>query len=61
MDKTIFFTLVRSIGEHQAANLLIDSLRNFGGDLSRSPFWVFEADPERAPCGDLVQVGAQVI
>jgi hypothetical protein len=61
MDKTIFFTLVRSIGERQAANLLIDSLRNFGGDLSRSPFWVFEADPERAPCGDLVQVGAQVI
>jgi len=61
MDQTIFFTLVRSIRERNAARLLIDSLRSFGGDLSRSPFWVFEADPENAPCGDLVQLGAQVI
>lgn len=61
MDQTIFFTLVRSLRERNAAWLLIDSLRSFGGELSRSPFWVFEADPERAPCDDLVQLGAQVI
>lgn len=61
MEKTIFFTLVRSVGERQAAHLLIDSLREFGGALSRSPFWVFEADPEGAPCGELLQAGAQVI
>ena len=61
MDQTIFFTLVNSIEGRQAARLLIDSLRSFGGELSRSPFWVFEADPKGAPCGELVQIGAQAI
>jgi len=61
MGLTIFFTLVRSIAERQAARLLIESLRSFGGDLCHSPFWVFEADPESAPCAELVQIGAQAI
>jgi len=61
MDQTIFFTLVRSIAERRATRLLIDSLRSFGGELSRSPFWVFEADPGGATCGELVQIGAQTI
>jgi len=61
MDQTIFFTMVSSIEERQAARLLIDSLRSFGGELSRSPFWVFEADPKGVSCAELVQIGAQAI
>lgn len=61
MGSTIFFTLVRSKAELRSAKILIDSLRTFGGVLSQSPFWVFEADPKNASCAELIQAGAQVI
>jgi hypothetical protein len=49
----LFATLVRSHEDHTDARRLIASLRAFGGGLSGSPFWVFEADPAAAPCLDL--------
>ena len=61
MGQTVFFTLVRSVAERRSTKMLIDSLRTFGGTLSQSPFWVFEADPENVSCAGLIQAGAQLI
>ncbi len=41
--------------------MLIDSLRAFGGVLDNCPIWVFETNPQRAPCQDLTGNGVQVI
>ena len=48
-SQTCFFTLVGS--QHGARNAvrLIDSLRSFGGPLSQSPVWVFDAQPQNDP------------
>jgi hypothetical protein len=59
--QTIFLTLVRSIGERARARLLIDSIRSFGGTLSDSLIWLFEADPHQAPCESLQDAGVQVL
>lgn len=56
----VFVTLVGGAGSREKAKLLIDSLRTFGGSTSRCPIWVFEADPEGAPCADLAGDGVQV-
>jgi hypothetical protein len=46
LDKTVFLTLVRSSEEKKAAELLIGSLRRFGGLMGNSPIWVFTVNPE---------------
>jgi hypothetical protein len=33
--------------------MLIESIRTFGGTMSKHPVWLFEADPQKAPCGNL--------
>lgn len=35
------------------ARVLLDSIRTFGGELRNYPFWVVEADPERARIREL--------
>jgi hypothetical protein len=59
-DRAVFLTLVRSAGERPYARLLIDSIRAFGGDLSRCPVWLFETDPRNASCGSLKGPDTQV-
>jgi hypothetical protein len=61
VDETVFVTLVRTSGEKSRARLLVESLRSFGGALSQCPFWLFEANPQAVPCGDLESVEAQVL
>jgi hypothetical protein len=61
VDRTVFVTLVCTTGERYRARLLIDSLRAFGGALSRCPVWLFEADPVAAPCAGLASEGVRVI
>jgi hypothetical protein len=53
IDKIVFLTLVRSPSERSCARFLIDSIRSFGGTLSHCPIWLFEADPQAAPCNSL--------
>ena len=61
VDRTVFVTLVCTPGERYRARLLVDSLRAFGGALSRCPVWLFEADPVAAPCAGLVGERVRVI
>lgn len=60
-DSTVFVTLVRSTEERARARLLMDSIRAFGGDQSRCPIWLFEANHDQAPCGELAGEGVQVL
>ena len=43
---TCFLTLVRSEQEARRADLLVQSLRAFGGKLADCPVWVYSTDPE---------------
>lgn len=61
VDRVVFVTLVRTAGERSCARILIDSIRSFGGSLSRSPIWLFEANPQEVPCGDFERMGVQVL
>jgi hypothetical protein len=56
----IFVTLVDNAEQRDKAELLIDSLRTFGGALRECPVWLFEADPEGVPCSDLAGDGVEV-
>jgi hypothetical protein len=60
-DRLVFVTLVGTARQESPARLLIDSIRAFGGALRDCPIWVFEADPEGAPCGDLESLGVRVL
>jgi len=57
---SVFITTVRTPFGRQRASWLIDSLRAFGGSLSKNPVWLFEADP-RAECHRLAQDGLTII
>jgi hypothetical protein len=45
--------LVRSRREIPQIRLLIDSIRSFGGALRQCPVWIFEVNPQNAPCDSL--------
>jgi len=47
--------------EREHARLLIDSIRTFGGDFCDRPIWLFEANPQNAPCKGLEGGGVQVL
>jgi hypothetical protein len=47
-NNALFLTLVRTPSEGARARMLVDSIRSFGGDLSRCKLWLFEADAARA-------------
>jgi hypothetical protein len=57
----VFVTVVRTLYGRARARLLIESLRAFGGDLRHCPVWLFEADPQAAPCESLAGEGVRVI
>lgn len=59
-DSLVFITVVRSNYGLSRARLLIDSLRTFGGDVSRAPFWVFEANPQDTSCESLAGENTQI-
>lgn len=59
--ETVFLMLISTVGQRSSARLLIDSIRSFGGPLRHCPIWVFEADPQEAPCSDLEAMGVQVL
>jgi len=42
-EQAVFVTLVRSLHERACAQLLIDSIRSFGGALRRCPVWLFDS------------------
>ncbi len=58
--QTVIFTLVSTDGQREGARLLIDSLRAFGGLLGDCPIWLFEGNPEKVPCWELVGEGVTV-
>ncbi len=59
--QTVFVTMVRTAGERACAGLLIESIRSFGGALSTCEIWLFEANPQTAPCSSLESGGVQVL
>jgi hypothetical protein len=59
-EGTVFVTLVGTAEGRAKAELMIDSLRTFGGAMRECPVWLFEADPEGIPCADLAGNGVEV-
>lgn len=60
-DSTVFVTMVTEPGEIPLARRMIGSLRAFGGPMRDCPIWLFEIDPDGAPCGDLAGDSVEVI
>jgi hypothetical protein len=58
--QTVIITAVSTPYGRERAGWLLDSLRAFGGSLSKNPVWLFEAD-SRAECHHLIQEGLTVI
>lgn len=61
MNTYAIVTLVRSPTERACARLLIDSIHSFGGPLHQCPIWLFQADPESAPCDSLQRANVRLI
>jgi hypothetical protein len=60
-DQTVFLTYVYSPRQRWCVRVLVESIRRFGGVLSRCPVWLYEANPEQVPCGDLRELGVRVL
>jgi hypothetical protein len=45
----VFLTLVRSSDDARSARILIESLREYGGQLNRSRFWIFLSNGMTSP------------
>jgi hypothetical protein len=60
-DQTVFLTWVYSPRQRWCARVLVEGIRAFGGALSHCPVWLYEANPERVPCGDLEDLGVRVL
>jgi len=60
-DQIVFLILASTANQISGARLLIDSIRSFGGTMSHYPVWLFEADPQKAPCKDLESEGVRVL
>jgi len=56
-----FVTIVNEPDEIPLARRMMDSIRAFGGPMSACPIWLFETDPDGAPCGGLAGEGAEVV
>jgi len=59
-DNIIFLTMVHSPAEKIGAKLLIQSLRQFGGEMRYCPFWLFESDMAQGSCTDLIPLNVEV-
>ena len=59
-DKIVFLTMVHSPAEKTGAKLLIQSLRQFGREMSQCPFWIFETDQAHGSCTDLIPLNVEV-
>lgn len=59
-DDIIFITMVHSPAEKIGAKLLIRSLRQFGGEMSQFPVWLFESDEAHGSCVDLIPLNVEV-
>jgi hypothetical protein len=59
--QTVFLTWVHSPRQKRCARVLVESIRAYGGALSRCPVWLYEANPQVAPCGDLESLGVRVL
>jgi len=59
-DNIVFLTMVHSPAEKAGAKLLIQSLRQFGGEMSQCPFWLFESDMAQGSCTDLIPLNVEV-
>jgi len=61
MPNAVFVTKVRTPEGKEAARLLIESVRTFGGAMSGLPFLIFATDPQNEPCRDLAAPQVEVI
>jgi len=59
--QSIFVTKVGSPEEKAAAQLLIDSIQTFGGEMRNCPVWVFATDPQTESCQSLATSQVEVI
>jgi hypothetical protein len=59
--QTAFVTLVRNAREKACMNLLVESIRSFGGALSSCEIWVFDANPQTAYSTRIEREGIQVL
>jgi len=59
--QTVFLTWVHSLRQRRCVQVLVESIRAYGGALSRCPVWLYEANPQEVPCGDLEGLGVRVL
>jgi hypothetical protein len=57
VDQTVFFMAIRSLEQTRSAQLLIDSIRSFGGPLGYCPIWIFS---QGVSCENLKGTDVQV-
>lgn len=61
ISRTLFMTRVGTPFGKSCARLLIESLRSFGGVMQNCPFWIFEANPEKTTCQDMIDLNTRVL
>lgn len=59
--KLVFVMLVNSPVQEKQANILIKSIREFGGSYANSPVYVFIADTVNTPCRSLKALNVNLI
>jgi len=59
-DNIVFLTMVHSPTEKIGAKLLLQSLRQFGGEISQCPFWILESEEAHGFCTDLIPLNVEV-
>jgi hypothetical protein len=57
----LFVSSARSEYGRACLRMLIDSLRTFGGEIGRSPCWIFDPQPEKKSFSDWKQPGVEVL
>ncbi len=60
-NHTLFITKVGTPLDKSCARLLIESLRSFGWVMQNCPFWIFEINPEKTACQDMVDLNVDVL
>jgi len=62
IDRRIaFLVMVGSAQQERDAEMLVDSLRDFGDAYGKCPIYVVQTDPERLPCKGLAARGTQLV
>ena len=61
ISKLVFLIMVVTPAQQREAEILIDSVRSFGGEFRQAPVYVVLSNPSSAPCRNLQTKGVQLL